>query len=135
MSFSSERKAHRNHGGGAICTCVEKWVYVVQGLDYDIHENEPYRPPTLRRVMDQGPKLLPSDIHCPDYAKVLPPMGCLQPVTVCGRNSNASLFQMAHLGSRTLAHLAKHFLDHTGVWNASPKPSLPLSGGQICIMI
>lgn len=33
LSFSLGRKAHRNHGRGAVWTCVEKWIHVEQGAD------------------------------------------------------------------------------------------------------
>ena len=55
LSFPSGRKAHRNCGRGATRTSVEKWIPVTQGVDYGIHENEPHRPSTVRRVMAKGP--------------------------------------------------------------------------------
>lgn len=79
------------------------------------YEKEPHNPPTVRRIMDQGLKLLHSDIHCPISAEVLLPMSCSWPITLSGKNSKATLFQMVHLGSRTLDSLGKAFLDCIGV--------------------
>lgn len=116
-------------------TYVEECILVAQEVNYGVCQNEPHRLPIGRRKMDQGPKLVHSDIHCCIYADVLLPVGCSQVIYLCGRNAKASLFWMFYLDLETPGILAKSFLACTRIWNASTQPFLPLFScrSDVCV--
>ena len=56
-------------------------------VDYGGCENVPYRSPTARSIIDQGPQLLLSEFHGWIHSEATHLAGCSQPMTECGRET------------------------------------------------